>query len=347
MVDEKLQGLLDTAEELGQAVEAVGSVASSHEEIEDLRREFLAKKGKIQALLKSLGELPPELRPLAGARLNVLRDHVRDVLDRRERYLAEESQRETATPRLDVTMPGFRRFPGRVHPLSQTRSDLIEVFTGLGYSFQDYPEVESEYFNFDALNMPEWHPARDMHDTFYLKDGGLLRTHTSAFQVRIMRWLGSPPLREMTSGRCYRNDPLDASHSPVFHQFDGIGVSEEASLAELKWTLYQMARQLFGEHTQIRFRPSYFPFTTPSAEVDVTCAVCSGQGCRVCKHTGWVEILGCGMIHPHVLRSGGLDPGRYRGYAFGMGVDRIALLRWGIEDIRLFSENDLAFLDQF
>lgn len=344
--EEKLQRLLETVGQVQQAVESAGTAASSHEEIESLRREFLAKKGKVQALFKSLGDLPPELRPLAGERLNDLRDRAREVLDRRERWLTEGTK-EDSVPPLDVTMPGFRRSLGRIHPLTQTRLDLIEVFTAFGYSYQDYPEVESEYFNFDALNMPVWHPARDMHDTFYLEDGGVLRTHTSAFQVRAMRWIGAPPLREMTTGRCYRNDPLDASHTPVFHQFDGIGISEEATLAELKWTLYQMARRLFGAQTQIRFRPSYFPFTTPSAEVDVTCALCAGQGCRVCKHTGWVEILGCGMIHPQVLRAGGIDPDQHRGYAFGMGIDRIALLRWGIEDIRLFSENDLAFLSQF
>ncbi|HEV2765194.1 MAG TPA: phenylalanine--tRNA ligase subunit alpha, partial [Pyrinomonadaceae bacterium] len=248
---------------------------------------------------------------------------------------------------LDVTLPGLRRLPGHLHPVTATMERMKEIMIGLGFSYDDYPEVETEYFNFDALNTPKWHPARDSHDSFYTEDGRVLRTHTSAFQARIMRRHGKPPVKAITSGKCYRNDDIDASHLPVFHQLDAISVGREISFADLKWTLYEMLRLLFGEKTELRFRPSYFPFTTPSAEVDVSCIICGGDGCALCSQTGWLEVLGCGMMRPEVLRAGELDPAVCQGWAFGIGVDRITMLRHQIDDIRRLVSNEEPFLRQF
>lgn len=328
--------------------EAAVAATTSPAEIEEVRIRFFSKKGSITALSRGLGQLAPEARPAAGAAINALKEQVAALVEARAAWLVEEAERARMMAEgVDVTLPGVRALAGRPHPINQTMDDMRAILASLGFSFREYPEVETEYHNFDALNQPDWHPARDMHDTFYLSGGGLLRTHTTAFQGRIMRLRGTPPMREMTTGRCYRNDDMDATHSPAFHQLDGFSVSRDASLGELKWVLGRLATELFGSATKTRFRPSFFPFTTPSAEVDVTCVLCGGTGCRVCKHSGWVEVLGCGMMRPEVLRMADLDPTVWRGYAFGIGVDRITMLRWGIDDIRLLAENDVAFLSQF
>jgi len=253
-----------------------------------------------------------------------------------------------AGPALDVTLPGRRHWAGRVHPITQTAEAMKRILLGLGFSYNDYPDIESEYYNFDTLNTPAWHPARDLHDTFYVGKGMVLRTHTTAFQARVMQAAGGKgPLRAMTTGRCYRADDIDASHFPIFQQLDAFAVGRKINMSDLRWTLTQLAQGLFGSEAKLRFRPSYFPFTTPSAEVDVSCVVCKQQGCPLCSRTGWLEVLGSGMMRPEVLREGGFDPAEYQGFAFGIGVDRITMLRHQINDIRLLYANEEAFLRQF
>jgi phenylalanyl-tRNA synthetase alpha chain len=320
--------------------------ASDSAALEAVRIRYFGKKGVLSSLMRKIGELPAQDRQLAGAEVNRVRRELEELFDAHGRDIARrEAERALASEVVDMTMPGRRRVGGRLHPITKTIDEMRTIFTGLGFAYDDYPEIESEYRNFDALNTPEWHPARDMHDTFYVADDLVLRTHTSAFQSRVLR-RHPPPIRAVTSGRCYRKDEIDASHSPVFHQFDGLAVDVDISFAELKGTLKFMAAELFGAETEVRFRPSYFPFTTPSAEMDVSCVVCKGSGCGSCKSSGWLELLGCGMVHPAVLREAGVDPGRYRGFAFGIGVDRIAMKRYGIPDIRMLYENDLDLLRQ-
>jgi phenylalanyl-tRNA synthetase alpha chain len=317
-------------------------------ELEDLRVQYLGRKGLLKSLQKRIGTLPTEKRKAMGREVNEACKAFGDALEICKVQLHEELLRtQLAGDSVDITLPGVRTRVGQRHPISQTIEDLKSILVGLGFHYDDYPEVETEYYNFDALNTPGWHPARDLHDSFYTKEGLVLRTHTTAFQVHAMRDQGGAPIRSFTSGRCYRCDALDMSHSPTFHQTDAIAVDKNLSFADLKWTLYAMASELFAEDAQLRFRPSYFPFTTPSAEVDVSCVACSGQGCSVCKHSGWLEILGSGMIRPEVLRAGDIDPDLHNGFAFGIGVERIAMLRYGINDIRQFYVNDVAFLRQF
>jgi phenylalanyl-tRNA synthetase alpha chain len=315
-------------------------------ELEALKVELFGKKGAITALLKSLGGLAPDARREAGARINAARDDLTALLAARQSELEQaELERELDSGRVDVTQPGRGQQPGGLHPVTRARRRIEALFRHAGFTVEDGPEVEDDWHNFEALNIPADHPARAMHDTFYFRDGRLLRTHTSPVQIRAML-REKPPLRMIMPGRVYRIDS-DVTHTPMFHQVEGLVVDEGVSFAHLKSVLHHFVERFFERGLGIRFRPSYFPFTEPSAEVDIECVFCGGRGCRVCKNTGWLEIAGCGMVHPNVLRNVSIDPERYTGYAFGMGIDRLAMLRYGVNDLRLYFENDLRFLRQF
>jgi phenylalanyl-tRNA synthetase alpha chain len=316
----------------GEARAAIGGAASSSE-LESLRVKYLGRSGALTQILKSLGTLPAEERPLVGAAANEAKRELESLLDARlAEALEAERRRQRERARPDLTLPGRRPARGSLHPLTRVRDEIVRVFMGLGFSVAEGPQIETDFYNFEALNIPRDHPARDMQDTFYLSHDTLLRTHTSPVQIRTIR--------------VYRRD-ADITHSPMFHQVEGLAVDVNVTMADLKGTLELFARELFGARSKIRFRPSFFPFTEPSAEVDVVCFLCGGDGCRVCKQSGWLEILGSGMVHPNVLRNVGYDPEAVTGWAFGMGIERIAMLKYGVDDIRLFFENDLRFLEQF
>jgi phenylalanyl-tRNA synthetase alpha chain len=314
------------------ALEQIGGAATS-EELEKLRVTYLGKQSRIMLLSKELGKVPPEIRPAFGEAVNAGKKRVQEALTERKASMGAVGR--PSKNAIDVTLPGIRKGAGRRHPLMQTMEAVKAVLQGMGFRYDDYPEVETEYHNFDSLNTPKWHPSRDMHDSFYTKAGGVLRTHTTAFQVRAMRHQKTPPIRAMTSGRCYRRDEIDATHFPIFNQLDVIAIDQAISFADLKWTLDRLIRALLGQDVKLRFRPSFFPFTTPSAEVDVF------------YRERWMELLGSGMIRPEVLRNGDLDPDRYQGFAFGMGIDRLTMARYGIDDIRLLYANEQSFLAQF
>jgi phenylalanyl-tRNA synthetase alpha chain len=321
--------------------------ARSAAELEEVRVRFLGRQGELTQLLRSLGSLAAAERPLVGAAANEAKRELEALLERRLVEARETERAETRRrQRLDLTLPGRRPPLGAIHPLTRVHDEIVTVFAGLGFSVAEGPEIETDYYNFEALNIPADHPARDMQDTFYLPGGLLLRTHTSPVQVRTML-ARRPPVRIVVPGRVHRRDIPDATHSPVFHQVEGLAVDRHVTMADLKGTLELFAREMFGERSRIRFRPSFFPFTEPSAEVDVLCFLCGGEGCRVCKQSGWLEILGSGMVHPRVLENVGYDPEEFTGWAFGMGIERIAMLKYGVDDIRLFYENDLRFLAQF
>ena len=328
--------------------EALALIHQCDEEraLEQLRVDYLGKKGRVTELLKGLGKLPAEQRPAAGEQINLVKRQISEAIDSRREQLAEEAlSARLAAESLDVTLPGRRQSVGGMHPVSLTIERISALFESAGYSVAEGPEIEDDYHNFGALNIPAHHPARAMHDTFYVEPGTVLRTHTSPVQIRVMEQ-GKPPFRMVCPGRVYRCDS-DLTHTPMFHQVEGLLIDEDVSFADLKGTLAEFLRAFFEEDLAVRFRPSYFPFTEPSAEVDMSCVMCSGKGCRVCKQTGWLEVLGCGMVHPAVLTASGVDPEKYRGFAFGMGVERLAMLRYGVNDLRLFFENDFKFLRQF
>jgi len=328
-----------------EARAAIGRATTSTE-LEQIRVRFLGRQGALTSLLRALGTLPAAERPLVGAAANEAKRELETALEQRlAATLQEERRRQREGARVDLTLPGRRPPLGSVHPLTRVHDEIVEIFVGLGFSVAEGPEIESDYYNFEALNLPRDHPARDMQDTFYLTEDRLLRTHTSPVQIRTMQ-AQKPPLRIIVPGKVYRRD-ADITHSPQFTQFEGLAVDRNISMADLKGTLELFAREMFGPRSKIRFRPSFFPFTEPSAEVDVLCFLCGGEGCRVCKQSGWLEILGSGMVHPQVLRNVGYDPEEVTGWAFGMGVERIAMLKYGVDDIRLFYENDLRFLKQF
>ncbi|WP_028237973.1 phenylalanine--tRNA ligase subunit alpha [Stutzerimonas azotifigens] len=330
---------------VSQALEAVrhsGDVAA----LEQLRVHYLGKKGEITSLMKQLGSLSAEERPQAGARINTAKEQVQDALNVRKALLERAALDEKlAAERIDVTLPGRGQTSGGLHPVTRTLERVEQIFTNIGYQVAEGPEVEDDYHNFEALNIPGHHPARAMHDTFYFNANMLLRTHTSPVQVRTME-SQQPPIRIVCPGRVYRCDS-DVTHSPMFHQIEGLLVDEGVNFADLKGTIEEFLRVFFEKELGVRFRPSFFPFTEPSAEVDMQCVMCNGKGCRVCKQTGWLEVMGCGMVHPNVLRMSGIDPERYQGFAFGMGAERLAMLRYGVNDLRLFFDNDLRFLAQF
>ena len=329
-----------------EAREAVAAARSSAD-LEQARVRFLGRQGVLTQLLRSLGTLAPEERRLVGAAANEAKRMLEALLEERLAEALESERRAQRTrARLDLTLPGRRPPRGVLHPLARVHDEIVAIFAGLGFSVVDGPEVETDYYNFEALNIPRDHPARDMQDTLYLTESTLLRTHTSPVQIRTML-AQKPPVRIIVPGRVFRRDVADASHSPMFHQVEGLAVDRNVTMADLKGTLGLFAREMFGPESRIRFRPSFFPFTEPSAEVDVLCFVCHGQGCRLCKQGGWLEILGSGMVHPQVLKNVGYDPEEVTGWAFGMGIERIAMLKYGIDDLRLFFDNDLRFLRQF
>ena len=337
---------LDNLDQLAAAARSRIAASADLAALEALKVELFGKKGAITALLKGLGGMAPDERREAGARINVARDELAAQLAARQATLEQEAlERQLAAGRIDVTQPGRGQQPGGLHPVSRARRRIEALFRNAGFSVEEGPEVEDDWHNFEALNIPADHPARAMHDTFYFPDGRLLRTHTSPVQVRAML-RDQPPLRMIMPGRVYRCDS-DVTHTPMFHQVEGLVVDEGVSFAHLRSVLHHFVERFFERKLGIRFRPSYFPFTEPSAEVDIECVFCSGQGCRVCKNTGWLEIAGCGMVHPNVLGNVNIDAERYTGYAFGMGIERLAMLRYGVNDIRLYFENDLRFLRQF
>jgi len=320
--------------------------ATTTHDLEQVRVRYLGKKGLLTQLLRSIPSLPPAERPVVGREANAAKAEIEAELGRRLGAVARAERRaRLAADRVDLSLPGRRVVPGSLHPLTRVLDQIIDVFVGLGFTIAEGPEVESDYYNFEALNIPKDHPARDMQDTFYIEEEILLRTHTSPVQIRTMT-RQKPPVRIICPGKVYRRD-ADITHSPMFTQVEGLAVDRDISMGDLKGTLELFARELFGPDSRIRFRPSFFPFTEPSAEVDVLCFMCKGGGCRVCKASGWLEILGSGMVHPRVLKTVGYDPEEVTGWAFGMGVERVAMLKYGIDDIRLFFENDLRFLAQF
>jgi len=323
-------------------VAACGDLAA----LEDARVRWLGKKGTLTAQLKSLGDVDAAARPAAGARINDAKERVRAALDaRREELRRADIERRLSAGRIDVTLPGRGEEQGGLHPVTKTRLRIETLFRRAGFDVASGPEIEDDFHNFGALNIPPDHPARAMHDTFYFPDGRLLRTHTSPVQIRALLAHGAP-LAIIAPGRVYRCDS-DMTHSPMFHQLEGLAVGENVSFANMKAVLHGFLQSFFERDLAMRLRPSYFPFTEPSAEVDMSCVFCDGKGCRTCKHTGWLEISGCGMVHPNVLRASGVDPERYTGYAFGAGIDRLAMLRYGVNDLRLFFEDDVRFLRQF
>lgn len=334
-----LTGMVATA--LAQ-VETCASVAALNE----LRVRWLGKKGELTEQLKTLGALPAADRPAAGARINEAKQRLQAAIDARSAALEQAAlDEQLSSGRLDISLPGRGEQRGGLHPITRTRLRIEEIFTRAGFEIASGPEIEDDFHNFEALNIPANHPARAMHDTFYLEDGRLLRTHTSPVQIRFMRERQAP-FAVIAPGRVYRCDS-DVSHSPMFHQVEGLLVDEGVSFANLKSVLHEFMEVFFERDLAMRLRPSYFPFTEPSAEVDISCVLCGGKGCRVCKQTGWLEVAGCGMVHPNVFAACNVDAERYTGYAFGMGVERLAMLRYGVNDLRLFYENDLRFLAQF
>lgn len=337
---------MDTLSQLhSRALEAVRN-ANDPQELDELRVRFLGKKGEITAQLKGLGALSPEERPQAGAKINEVKTAVADAISARKAELEDKAMMtRLSAEKIDVTQPGRRQSTGGLHPVTQTLRRMEDFFTAIGYDVAVGPEIEDDYHNFEALNIPSHHPARAMHDTFYFDANTLLRTHTSPVQVRTME-NSEPPIRVICPGRVYRCDS-DLTHTPMFHQMEGLLVDTEVSFADLKGTVEEFLRVFFEKELAVRFRPSYFPFTEPSAEVDIECVMCGGDGCRVCSHTGWLEVMGCGMVHPNVLEASNVDSAKYQGFAFGMGVERLAMLRYGVNDLRLFFENDLKFLRQF
>lgn len=314
--------------------------------LDNLRVDYLGKKGSISALMKNLGQLSPEERPAAGAEINKAKDAVQDAIAAQKELLEQQAIAARLSGEvIDVTLSGRGQHTGGLHPVTRTLQRIEEIFAAVGYSVEVGPEIEDDYHNFEALNIPSHHPARAMHDTFYVNDNHVLRTHTSPVQVRTME-NQQPPIRVICPGRVYRCDS-DLTHTPMFHQVEGLVVDKNISFADLKGTVDQFLKAFFEVDVPVRFRPSYFPFTEPSAEVDIQCTQCRGKGCRICKNTGWLEVMGCGMVHPDVFKASGVDNEIYTGFAFGMGVERLAMLRYGVNDLRLFFENDLRFLKQF
>ncbi|MGI6175096.1 MAG: phenylalanine--tRNA ligase subunit alpha [Christensenellales bacterium] len=336
---EKLKAVIEKAQQRAHAAAALS-------DLEAARVELLGKKGELTLLMRALKDYDPQQRPAIGALVNDARAHVEQAIEQKRSVLAEQEAKDRLeSERIDVTLPGAPMGVGNLHPLTKVYDEIIEIFLGLGFTVEEGPEVELDLYNFEMLNIPEDHPARDMHDTFYVDEKTVLRTHTSPVQVRTM--LHKPlPIRILSAGRVYRADSVDATHSPIFNQIEGLVIDRGITMGDLKGVLDVFAKELYGEETKTRLRTSYFPFTEPSVEVDISCSVCKGEGCRVCKGNGWIEILGAGMVHPNVLRYSGIDPEIYSGFAFGLGLDRVTNMKYGITDIRLLYENDLRFLTQ-
>lgn len=333
--------------EIRQSFEEKILEATTESALETLRVEYLGKKGQLTGAMKMMGGLSAEERPQMGQIANEVRTFIENKIAEKQTELKEAALNEKLKNEvIDVTMPGTPAAEGSLHPLNKVTEEMKNLFIGMGYEIAEGPEVEYDYYNFEALNLPEGHPARDTQDTFYITDKILLRTQTSSVQIHVME-NKKPPIRIISPGKVYRADNLDATHSPIFHQLEGLVVDKGVTMGDLKGTLEIYAKAMFGENTKIRLRPHHFPFTEPSAEVDVTCWGCGGSGCRICKGEGWVEVLGCGMVHPDVLRRCNIDPEEYSGFAFGIGIERTALARYGVSDLRAFFENDVRFLEQF
>ena len=331
-----------------EALSALADICDE-KELDNLRVKFLGKKGELTSILKQMGSLSPEERPIIGQLANKIRAEIENNVDEASKIIKEKAtELKLKAETLDITMPGLRKESGGLHPLNVVLDDMIEIFTTMGFDVVDGPEFETDFYNFEALNVPADHPARDMQDTFYVAENLLLRTQTSAAQIRTMT-TRKPPIRIICPGRVYHVDEVDATHSPVFHQIEGLVVDKGITMCDLKGILEQFAREIYGEDTKVKFRPSFFPFTEPSVEVDVSCPECKGENksCRVCKGSGWIEILGAGMVHPNVLRHCNIDPEEYSGFAFGIGLDRLTTTRYKISDIRYIFENDKRFLKQF
>jgi phenylalanyl-tRNA synthetase alpha chain len=337
--------MVDTDSLLADALQAIG-VAKEEATLDALRVQYLGKKGSFTALLKSLGHLPPEKRPAAGEEINAAKTELQSALELRKAALVRASlDAKLSSEKIDITLPGRRQNFGGLHPISITIDRITDIFQSAGYDVAVGPEIEDDYHNFEALNIPAHHPARAMHDTFYVNPGTVLRTHTSPVQVRVMEG-GEAPFKMICPGRVYRCDS-DLTHTPMFHQVEGLLIDEEVTFADLKGTVVSFLQAFFETDLPVRFRPSYFPFTEPSAEADMGCVSCEGRGCRICGNTGWLEVMGCGMVHPKVLEMSNVDTSKYKGFAFGMGVERLAMLRYDVSDLRTYFENDIRFLQQF
>lgn len=337
-MNEKINAVLSAAIDSLNSAEEISA-------IEEIRVKYLGKKGELTSILKQLGSLSPEERPKVGQLVNKAKAELEEAIKSKVTELKEKELNESLIKeKIDVTMPGKRQNMGYKHPLSVVLDELKEIFMGMGYSIVEGPEVELDYYNFEALNLPKDHPARDTQDTFYISDNVLLRTQTSPVQVRVME-KQKPPLRIISPGRVFRSDEVDANHSPLFHQIEGLAIDKNITMGDLKGTLETFAKRLYGEDSVVRFRPHHFPFTEPSAEMDIQCFNCGGKGCRLCKNEGWIEILGCGMVHPKVLENCGIDPEEYQGFAFGIGLERIVMRKFKIDDMRLLYENDMKFFE--
>ena len=335
---EKLQNIQD---------QALAAISAPDANLEQIKIQYLGKKGELTAILRGMGALSAEERPVVGQLVNEVKVAIENAIAEKNIILKQKQlEEQLKAEKIDVTMPSSPLKVGKIHPLTQVQREIEEIFIGMGFSIAEGPEVELDYYNFQALNIPENHPARDTQDTFYITDNILLRSQTSPVQVRTME-KQKPPIRVISPGRVYRSDAVDATHSPLFHQVEGLVVDKGITMGDLKGMLETFAKRFFGSDTRLRFRPHHFPFTEPSAEVDVSCFVCGGKGCRLCKNEGWIEILGAGMVHPFVLSNCGIDPNEYSGFAFGMGIERIAMKQYGIDDMRLLYENDVRFLEQF
>lgn len=337
----------EALQNIRQSADALIAQAADAAAVDELRVRFLGKKGELTAILKQMGRLSAEERPVVGALANEVREAITADIARRTKELESAAlAARLAAEEIDVTLPGKAPAQGKRHPFEQVLGELKEIFLGMGFDIVSGPEVELDHYNFEMLNMPKSHPARDTQDTFYFTENVLLRTQTSPMQIRTME-KQKPPIRIICPGRVYRSDAVDATHSPIFHQCEGLVVDKGVTFSDLKGTLELFIKKLYGEETRVRFRPHHFPYTEPSAEMDMSCFKCGGKGCSMCKGEGWIEILGCGMVHPNVLKVGGVDTEKYTGFAFGMGVERIAMLKYGIDDIRLLYENDMRFIEQF
>jgi phenylalanyl-tRNA synthetase alpha chain len=337
---------MQALDEILKHAESAIQSSSDLKSLDQLRVQYLGKKGQLTEYLKTLGQLPPEERPAAGQKINAAKQTVENLINQRSTELQKDSiEKQLASEAIDVTLPGRSSGSGSIHPVTKTFQDLRRIFSQMGFVFMEGPEIEEDYYNFTALNVPPLHPARAMQDTFYFDGGLVLRSQMSPVQIHAMKKM-QPPLRMVAMGRVYRRD-FDLTHTPMFHQIECLMVDEQVTFADLKGLLHQFLHEFFETDAPIRFRPSYFPFTEPSAEVDIGCMNCSGKGCRICKNSGWLEVLGCGMVHPNVLNGVGIDSERYRGFAFGAGIDRLTMLKYGITDLRSLFENDLRFLKQF
>ncbi len=343
-MEEKVAKLESKLKEIYKEAEEKIKQITNKEDLEKVQVEFLGRKrGKITQLLKNIPTLPSQERPLIGKLINEIKGEIQKLLEVKKKEVSEKKIKEEY---IDITFPGKKPKIGKLHPLTHTIEEIKRIFISMGFQVVRGPEMETEYYNFEALNMPSYHPARNEYDSFYLDNGYLLRSHTSPVQIRVME-KESPPIRIIVPGRVYRRDAIDASHFPMFHQVEGLAVDEKVTFSDLKGVLTSFAHQMFGKNTLLRFRPSFFPFTEPSADMDIQCVICKGKGCKTCGGKGWLEVLGAGMVDPEVFKKVGYDSEKYQGFAFGMGVERICMLKYGIDDIRLFFQNDLRFLKQF